>query len=499
MPYDMSRYPSSQPSNWRRRTILALGALAIVWATQACWNRAPAQSNILLITIDTLRADHLSAWGYPRKTSPFIDQLAAQGVRFDQATVQWPKTGPSFASIFTSTYPRDNGIVRRIGIPLPGTFRMLAEVLKAHGYSTHAVVSNGALGSEFHFNQGFDTYIETWKVPSTAGGDPNDATRVTDLALDTARHLPKDKPFFLWVHYLDPHAPYRPAPSYQDRFQNDRWFEPNHEIPYDANEKRVQMGGIGSDQVVDDHTDLSFYVARYDAEVAYTDAEIHRLWSGLDEMGRLKSTLTALTADHGESLGEHGYYFDHGRFGFQTCLHVPLILHQPGVIDPKVLKSPVPLLDLSPTLLAAAGVPLQDGRWMQGHTLWNRITGEVSDAATAGDVVFSEAGYATDDDWQKIARSGRYKLILAPWRHANRWIGGRDVLFTLYDLETDPGELHNVRGKHPHEFKRLHDAMAAWLRRDPVNVNVDEEGKVQPGDQQMTPETRELLHTLGYL
>jgi arylsulfatase len=495
----MSRSRAAYESAWRRRAWLAAFAVLVVGVGVACRAQRPEPSNILLITVDTLRADHLSAWGYPRPTSPFIDQLAAEGVRFDQATVQWPKTGPSFASIFTSTYPRDNGIVRRIGIPLPSTFHMLAEELKGHGYSTHAVVANGALGSEFHFNQGFDTYIETWKVPSADTPDPNDATRVTTLALETAEHLPDDKPFFLWVHYLDPHAPYLPPVGYRDRFQGDRWFKPEETIPFEPERARVEVGGIGSEQVRDGRTDLAFYVARYDAEIAYVDAEIRRLWRGMERMGRLKSTLTAFTADHGESLGEHQYYFDHGRFGFQSCLHVPLILHEPGVLASRVVTKPVPLLDLSPTLLQAAGMSLTDGRWMQGRSLWQRMTGEVDDAEGAPPVVFSEAGYATDDNWQKIARAGRYKLILAPWRHANRWIGGKDVLFTLYDLDKDPGELHDVRAEHPEVFQRLHDAMAQWLRRHPARLGPPGRGEIEPGDEAMTPETRKLLHTLGYL
>ena len=126
--------------------------------------------NILLVTVDTLRADHLSAWGYERATSPSIDRLASEGVRFDLAQTQWPKTGPSFTSIFTSTYPKDNGIVRQIGIPVPCSFTLLAEALQRAGYGTHAVVANGAVGREFYFDQGFETFLESWKRSSKATG-----------------------------------------------------------------------------------------------------------------------------------------------------------------------------------------------------------------------------------------------------------------------------------------------------------------------------------------
>ena len=178
----------------------------------------PAGSNILLITIDTLRADHLGSYGYPRDTSPVLDRLAAEGVRFDQPAVQWPKTGPSFASIFTATYSKDNEIVRKVGIPLPFEFRMLAEELQAQGYQTRAVVANGAVAKDFHFDQGFDTFIETWKLEEKEPGmDLNGAEAVTDLARSLASGLDPDKPYFLWVHYLDPHFPYTPPADYADR------------------------------------------------------------------------------------------------------------------------------------------------------------------------------------------------------------------------------------------------------------------------------------------
>src|SRR5262249_27237571 len=136
----------------------------------------PARSNLVLITIDTLRADHVSSYGYPRQTTPAIDRLAASGVRFDQASAPWPKTTPSFASLFTSTYAKDNGNVRKVGIPLPCRVETVAEVLQRQGYGTHAVVANAAVGSELNFDQGFDTFIETWKLTrGTARVDANSA------------------------------------------------------------------------------------------------------------------------------------------------------------------------------------------------------------------------------------------------------------------------------------------------------------------------------------
>jgi arylsulfatase A-like enzyme len=510
---------SAQPPVRTAVPILLLGTLAVFLSCKAPRSKAepavaplPARSNILLITVDTLRADHLSAWGYVRPTSPAVDRLAAEGVRFDQAAVQWPKTTPSFASIFTATYAKDNGIVRTAGQPISCRFLTFPEVLKKQGYATDAVVANAAVGSEFFFNQGFDQYIETWKLPHGAGNaDPNRAEAVTNLAIGLLDKLQKSgKPYFLWVHYLDPHFPYEPPPAARDKFQNDSHFDPAEKIQVSPDKPKQQMFGIGSEHMLEGHTDLAFYIARYDAEIAYTDSQIGRLLDAMKQRGMLGKTLTAFTADHGESLGEHGYYFDHGRFSFQTCLHVPLVLHYPGVLQPRVDKQPAELIDLAPTLLEAAGVALPHGVWMQGRTLTPRLRGQAkAKPAEQGDdsaaavldhpgLAYSEAGWENKNRWQKIVRDGRYKLIFAQTRPEQRFIGGEGVRFTLYDLLNDPGETVNVADKFPKEAERLKKELWRWEKAPPFNVEVDVQGGTC-GAREMDEETRKLLTSLGYL
>lgn len=472
----------------------------------------PARSNILLITVDTLRADHLSSYGYARQTSPVIDRLAAEGVRFAQPTVQWPKTTPSFASIFTSTYPKDNGIVRTAGQPISCRFEMLAERLRKQGYTTHAVVANAAVGSDFYFDQGFDTFIETWKLPHGAdGADPNRAEAVTRLAESLLDKIQQSgKPYFLWVHYLDPHAPYTPPGEARDKFQGDDHFDPAVKLTIFP-KKRQQMMGIGTEQALDGRDDLAFYVARYDAEIAYNDEQIGRLLEEMGKRGLLRKTLTAFTSDHGESLGEHNYYFDHGRFGFETCLRVPLILHYPGVIEPRVDTAPVELLDLSPTLLEAAGIALPGGRWNQGRSLTPRLRGVPLPAAKPseegkdglppeppGDLAFAEAGWETNNKWQKVVRDQRFKLIYAQTRPDQRWIGGEGVRFVLYDLQNDPGETKNVADQYPQDLERLQRALAAWDRMPRYKVETEEDTGAC-GGREMEAETEALLRSLGYL
>lgn len=481
--------------------LVPLAAVALV----ACGSRPdtdpiPRPTDILLITVDTLRADHMSVYGYPRLTSPNIDRLATRGVRFEFPIVQWPKTGPSFASMFTATYAKDNGIVRQIGIPVPDEMTLLAERLAEAGYAARAVVANGALARELGFHQGFEEYLESWRLQKDGrSNDPNGATRITDLALRlaedlaTARREGDGRPYFLWVHYLDPHFPYSPPEPFTDLFQGDEHWQPEPRLDVSRKSRRRQMTGIGHGQVLDGRDELAFYVARYDAEIAYTDHEIGRLLAGVEALGLHRNALTVLTSDHGESLGEHQYYFDHGRFGFQTCLRVPLIFHFPGTLTPQVDSTPVELLDLAPTLLDFAGIATADGRWMFGRSLTARL---LTRRRTAGDTqpsVFSEAGYGTGGNWQRIVQKGRHKLILTRNRGAQEWLGGIGIDRVLYDLQADPMETRNVADSHPEAVTRLTSELRRWLRSSPAVSYAARDREV------MDEETRRQLRALGYL
>ena len=496
----------------RTLPILALTAATYAATLTACGPppptgpTLPARSNVLLITVDTLRADHLGAYGYVRNTSPNLDRLAAEGVRFDQPVVQWPKTGPSFASMFTSTYPKDNGIVRRIGQPLPCRFRMLAEELRDAGYQTHAVVANAAVSSDFYFDQGFDSYLQSWDLPPPDGIDPTGAEAITRLAVGLMEQIEQqaDKPWFLWVHYLDPHFPYTPPGEWSDDFQGDEQWSAEPAIAI-SERPRQQMTGIGQQQVLDGRDELAFYVARYDAEIAYVDHWIGELLGEAGDRGLMDETLTVFTSDHGESLGEHAYYFDHGRFGFETCLRVPLMFHYPGVLEPRVDGEPAELIDLAPTVLQAAGVELLDGTWRQGRSLAPRLFGTapppLPEGATAGErgVAFSEAGWETNNKWQKIARDRRYKLVYAQTRPEQQWIGGPGVRFTLYDLEQDPEETRNVAELFPDDFERLQRELWNRENADRFPVAIEPAAAACGDERQMQDETRDILKSLGYL
>lgn len=489
-----------RPRSLALATLLLLTTTACPKPRQEVPKTLPGPSNILLITVDTLRADHLSSYGYARATSPTLDRLAKEGVRFANASVQWPKTTPSFASMMTATYGKDNGIVRKIGLAVPCQMKTLAERLKDQGYTTHAVVANGALGTEFAFNQGFDSYLEPWKMAHLPEGkDPVGAEVITNLALSLADRIQQEngKPYFLWVHYLDPHTPYQPPGEDAQRFQNDEFWKGDVRIPIVAKEKQ-EMLAIGQKQVLEGRDELAFYVARYDAEIHHVDGYIDRLLDQLARRGLLNKTITVFTSDHGESLGDHGYYFDHGRFGFQTCVHVPLIVHYPGVLEPRVITEPVELIHLAPTILEAAGVALPDGAWMQGRTLTPRLFGNPPVTDEDGHVyAYTEAGYEVANKWQKIVRDERFKLIYAQTRPEQRWIGGEGVRFVLYDLKNDPGETKNVADQFPEDLTRLKRKLALWDRAPAFNVYTDPQ--TCGGERAADKQTIDLLKSLGYM
>lgn len=482
----------------RLASVLVLPALLALGLAAACQQpEPPTRSNILLVTIDTLRADHLSSYGYVRETSPVIDRLAAGGVRFEVPIVQWPKTGPSFASIFTSTYPKDNGIIRKIGTRLPDQFLMLAEVLQEQGYATRAVVANGAVASEFNFNQGFDAYIESWKLnPLEEGLDPTGAEMINQLVKTVMENHETGEPFFLWVHYLDPHSPYEAPDPWTDKFVDDEFADSSEKVDINYERPRRQMTGIGREQVLAGRDDLAFYVARYDSEIAYVDSKLGELLSFLEGQGLMDNTLTVLSSDHGESLGEHQYFFDHGRFSFQTCLRVPLIFYQPGVLEPRIDTSPVELLQLAPTLLEAAGVDLGEGQWMQGQSLWPRLQG--TDIPPETRYAFSEAGYAVKPLWQRAVTDGRFKMIYSQDWGEQRWIAGQRKPFALYDLDSDPGETRNLIGTDHEAERRLKTALHKLWSKPPFDVLV-EEGADQEEHEEMDEETRRQLKALGYI
>lgn len=449
--------------------------------------------NILLITVDTLRADHLGCYGYRLPTSPQIDRLAARGTLFTDATVAWPKTWPSIASLLTGVHPRTVGVVynRR---ELPEAAPLVSEILKGRGYDTAAVVANVNVGTEFGFHQGFDHFVESWHERlrgARAGTDRQpgwvkeftNATLVTDQALAWLSGRQRERPFLLWLHYMDPHGPYVPPDAYRKHFEGAHAPRPMPlaKLP----EYQVQVDPATREAI----TDLGFYRAQYDREIRYLDDELGRLLAQVEVLGYdRRSTLIVLTSDHGESLGEHEYYLEHGRFPYQGCARVPLVLVQDGRIPAgRRIERPVSLVDATATLLDLAGIDVPKN--FEGHSLARPLLGQGD--GPFPEFIFMESGYFART--QLTVRSGRWKLVHVRARPDQRFMTGSE--YELYDVVADPEETANRSGERPDVVQRLRTALERW-----DSGTLPPEGPLgQPRHKPLSPEETEMLRSLGYV
>lgn len=367
--------------------------------------------NVVLITIDTLRADHVSCYAREAVPTPNIDSLATGGVRFANAFAQVPLTTPSHACILTGAYPqvhqlRDNG-----GFVLDTAVPTLATVLQQAGFTTGAFVGAAVLHHQYGLNRGFDTYVDDMRAVGTGKLLPGVVAEVrgevvTQRALDWLQSQQKagvgntpGKRFLLWTHYYDPHFPYDPPPPYASHYRKDS----------------------------------------YSGEIAYTDAQVGKLLKGLHDLGLKDRTLIVLMADHGEGLGEHGEFL-HGVFLYDTTMHVPLLVAGPDILPGRVVEQQVRSIDVMPTIVGYLG--LSAGDKVQGQTLVAALSEGQPAPATLS---YMETLYPkTSHGWSELraVRSGQWKFIMAPTPE-------------LYDLKADPTEQRNLRQERPSEAGEL--------------------------------------------
>ncbi len=445
------------------RGILFCVCSLLIAAAPGCGPKAePAPPNVLLIVIDTLRADHLGCYGYGRDTSPNIDRFSRTGVLFENAYCQMPTTGPSHASIFTSQYPRSHGVLKN-GWTLSGTYPTLAEILRENGYATAAVVSSFALSSEFGYARGFDYYDEQftpegstmpadkeWEGHAVKGGFDQRADVTTRKATNWLGQN-DGKPFFLWVHYFDPHWPYSPPEPHAKRF------------------------------IADGQTPTEQLIARYDGEVRLVDEEIGKLLDFVKAKKLDSNTLIIIMSDHGEGLGDHGF-MKHGKLLYDEQTRVPLIMSLPGVI-PENMRLDVALqsTDILPTVIDLLGLELKGNS--SGHSLLKTIR---KAEQPSDHIIFLErrnyagsTGPETGIVGNKFAvRQGNMKYIWAPEE------GAED----LYNLAEDPGELTNIVDRDPKTAGKMQDMIRHWM---------EEQGKVR--HQRIDDRARQKLEALGYI
>lgn len=404
--------------------------------------------NIVLISADTLRADKLGCYGYPSPTSAAIDKFARESIVFEDCICEVPLTTPSFGAMLTSMYPRATGVTRN-GMRMPNNIQTFPQSLQKAGYQTVCVQSNWPLKKHIcGFDRGFDIYEDGFREKRWGFMLPErDAKQVTDLSLKFLAERDMHRPFFFWVHYSDPHAPYRLHKE----------FNP-------SGRKIWRLNSI--DRIR----------AKYDSEVAYMDFHVGRL---LEAVPR-ENTVIIFTADHGESLYEHGY-LGHGRRIYQDNQHVPLIIGGTG-IEPGRVKSPVCIIDVAPTLLGLANIsPAPE---MLGLDILNGTVPEnrVRFIETYGGAVPRLPGARLFMAERHPMRQG---LILQTWKFI---IGGQGP--ELYRLDTDPAEKKNLASQENSRIEDFVNRISAWTKRLP-------EYKGEPAA--LSREDIQALESLGYL
>jgi choline-sulfatase len=417
--------------------------------------------NLLLITFDTTRADRLSTYGYLLPTSPNLTRLAERGVLFSQATAQIPLTGPSHATILTGLYPHLHGAIRN-GIPLGVDVPVMTDSFDVAGYCTAAFVSGWTLRANLSgLERGFDVYDDEMHDRYNLVNTQRLANQVGPPALEWLERN-HDEPFFLWVHFFDPHAPYD---EHDELF--DEMKENGEKVPTLPNRS-----------------------LRYDSEIRFADGWMGRLLDALEEHGVAGNTLVVATADHGESLGEHGYV-GHGRRLHEEILHVPLVLSFPGRLpEGKVVDTPVGLIDLTPTILGLMDLtllPFPDGLDLTPLTGNEPPPREYANRK----IYFETYPGARKKAWSIFSPPVTYTPIRAGFREGNlKFVYDvKEKTSALYDLARQDGETFNLIEEHPtYQFRG--DELVLWIETS-ARAPVDD----QPPD----PEDLERLRALGYL
>ncbi|HOM81114.1 MAG: sulfatase-like hydrolase/transferase [Armatimonadetes bacterium] len=407
--------------------------------------------NILVIAIDTLRADHLGCYGYPLPTSPHIDRLAREGVVFQCFSPHIP-THPGYTTLFTGKDVMAHQIVCQGGkVELDPKVRLLAEILRENGYFTAAADNLGRW-----FPRGFDLY-EGYQWDQ----DPKGAWRKGEAVNKTAQRILDEcvrqpKPWFAFLHYWDPHTPYLPPVPFDRMFYHGNERAPeNHSMDavFAFEPFRYYfmqwMGGV---------TDIEFPKRQYDAAIAYADVCLQHLFTQLAALGALEETVVVITADHGEEMDEHEMWFDHHGL-YDTNLRVPLIMRCPDRLPRgKYVDGMVTLMDVAPTLLALAGLEEAAAKeGMLGKNLLPLVRDEVAPGQGSTERIF-----LTENTWMRKrgVRTREWKLI----RACEPDIHNRPPI-ELYHLPTDPGEQYNLAQERPEVVAELSNALDEWIER----------------------------------
>ena len=426
--------------------------------------------NIVLISIDTTRRDHCSIYGYERDTTPSLRAFAKQGTSFDLAYAPTSTTGPTHATVFTSLYPIAHHVLKN-GLELSGKHETLAETLRAHGYQTASIVSSFVLHSKFGYAQGFTSYDDdfqlgeaTVQVKSWEGHQLDGAAfdRRADYTTDRAinwleNHRDSARPFFLFVHYFDPHDPYRPPGPFASRFALAGHFP-------SRTQKAINL---------------------YDGEIAFMDQEIGNLLKSVKQLGLEGETLVVIFSDHGEGLMQHRH-MAHGVNIYEEAVRVPLLFRWPGYIKrDRLLSSPVELTDLMPTILDLTGIT-PAVRSFHGRSLAASLCGR-SSLDRERRVYTYRRHYEEGIVWRTRVKGEKFGVRVGPWKYIE---GQEEKTKELYNLATDPLELRNLRGTLSEKVAEFASHLKEWKQAHRTASSI-------PGE--IPQEDISRLKSLGYV
>lgn len=453
--------------------ILILSFLLVGSSIEICY-AAPANKNfnIVLITIDTLRADHLSCYGYERSTSPNIDRIAEKGIIFKNAIAPSSWTVPSMVSLFTSLYPINHGVIHGF-VKINKVYDQevfsdelttLAEILKSHGYTTFGVFANLHLSKKFGFARGFDYFRNLYFSP---------APTVNKIVYSWEDKIKKSANFFLWIHYFDPHEPYHSKSPWIERYAPKTLTQKLNLSTKPMLELTRLIPAFKKDSQA-----LSHLIALYDSEINYVDLYIGKLIQKF-ELGN--NTLIIITSDHGEEFLEHGYV-GHANNLYQETIHIPLIIKLPYSTNKEVIEKPVNLVDIMPSILSMLNT--NPPEQTLGKSFWEK-KGLLS---WIKKLLLEDT--EPDYNFSELDRKLILKTILTPeWKYIYSY---RDKTEQLYNVKSDPLELNNLVDKKNKEQNILKEQLFNWVSNS----------KKYPTKRQaiqLSPEEKEKLRGLGYI
>ena len=453
------------------RLLAALGLALLLAGAPGC--SAPEGRSVLLISLDTVRRDHLSVYGHERPTSPGLERLAQDGVVFEEAITASTQTSPAHGSFLTGLDPHVHGSEMN-GTPIAEGVTTAAELFAERGFATAAFVSGYPMrAADSGLDRGFAVYDDTFQGPRRRGQE------TVGRAVAWLAEQDPDEPWFLFLHLYDAHGPYLPPPDYPVRF-------PPEEPPQPV--ERLPAYQLLHDREGNPLLDMNGYIARYDTMIRYQDDLVSWLLGQLD----MEETAVVVVSDHGETLDERYRILDHGGQTFDEQVRIPLLVAAPGIEGGRRLPGLVRGVDLMPTLLELGGVavPEELASSLSGEGLMGLLRGDggagparrAFSTAYPFDQRHDDRGYELSKERPILSlRTGRWKLISYP--------GADGPYLELYDLQADPGEEHDLSKDDPERVERMLSAIEEWYRPR----------REFPGPEGLDPDAREALESLGYV